>query len=438
MMVAQAESMVLKFRDVLAETERLPPDKLRAYQNSLLTPLVLHAQRNVPFYKQRLVSYCQESQADLTRWSEIPILTRAAVQQNFDALSSAIVPPYAGQVKADETSGSTGRPVRYRTNELATVASSGATDRSFRWWSFDGSKTMASFVARTRTDTRPPEGATEIGWRAGSAGLHHTLDLSADADMRIDWLRRRQPNYLTAHSFVLLETAERVLERGLRLPLEQITSIGTVLTDDIRQACFSAFGTRPIDQYGAQETGLLASECPWCGHMHVNAETALVEILDDAGAPVAPGATGRVVVTPFYNYAMPLIRYELGDLAVAAPERVKCRIKLPALARVLGRYRNAFTLRDGRRIIPYIPVAQLRQLISFQQYQIVQTDPASIEVRYVPLDRGKAVDRQALEACVRKAIDPSFSVQPIAVEAIERSPSGKFEDYISLVPRRAS
>jgi phenylacetate-CoA ligase len=432
------DRMIIKFRDVLAETERLRPDKLKAYQENLLTPLLLHAQRNVPFYKDVLAPLCRGTHVDLARWAEVPILTRAEVQRNFTALTAQIVPPYAGAVKTGESSGSTGRPVRYKTNELANIASLSATDRSFRWWQFDGAKSMASFVARTRNDARPPDGKVEKGWRVGSSGLHYMIDLSADTNMRIEWLRTRRPNYLTAHSFILLELAEQVSARGLNLQLERINSVGSVLTDDIRNACKEVFGARPIDQYGAQETGLLACECPWCGHFHVNAETVLVEILDPRGRSAAPGAVGRVVVTSLYNFAMPFIRYEIGDFAVAGPERLKCPIKLPTLGKIMGRFRNAFTLHDGRTIYPYVPVSRLRQFISFEQFQFVQTDPVSIEVRYIPLDRREGVDQDGLEACVRELIDPSFSVQAVAVDEIPRSPSGKFEDYLSLVTRQRS
>ncbi len=430
--------MIIKFRDVLAETERLRPDKLQAYQENLLTPLLLHAQRNVPFYKDVLAPLCHGTDVDLARWAEIPILTRAEVQRNFTALTASTVPPYVGAVKGGESSGSTGRPVRYKTNELANIASLGATDRSFRWWQFDGAKSMASFVARTRDDARPPDGKVEKGWRVGSSGLHYMIDLSADTNMRIEWLLARRPDYLTAHSFILLELAEQVSARGLNLQLERINSIGSVLTDDIRNACKGVFGARPIDQYGAQETGLLACECPWCGYFHVHAETVLVEVLDPRGRPAASGAVGRVVVTSLYNFAMPLIRYEIGDFAVAGPERLKCPIKLPALGKIMGRFRNAFTLHDGRTIYPYVPVSRLRQFISFEQFQFVQTDPVSIEVRYIPLDRRGSVDRDGLEACVRELVDPSFSVQAVAVDEIPRSSSGKFEDYLSLVTRQRS
>jgi phenylacetate-CoA ligase len=430
------EGLVIRFRDVLAETEVLRPQKLRAYQETLLGPLILHAQRNVPFYKDRLAPLCNGTRIDLTSWSRVPILSRTDVQSQSQALTALTVPPEVGGVRAGETSGSSGRPIHYLTNELADVATLCATDRTFRWWGFDGSKAMASLVARSRDDARPPEGKTEVSWRVGGKGLHHLLDLSADADMQIDWLLARRPQYLTAHSFVLREVAERARVKRADLRFEQINSIGTVLSDDIRDACLQVFGVRPIDQYGAQETGLLASECPWCGHYHISAETALVEILTQEGTPSPPGAVGRVVVTTFYNYAMPLIRYEIGDSAVAGPERLKCIVKLPALSRIMGRYRNAFTLETGAVIYPYVPVSRLRQFLSFEQIQIVQTGLTALEVRYVPADRTSNPDAEGLEACLREYIDPSFNVRAVTVDAIAASPSGKFEDYLSLVPRQ--
>jgi hypothetical protein len=72
---------------------------------------------------------------------------------------------------------------------------------------------------------------------------------------------------------------------------------------------------------------------------------------------------------------------------------------------------------------------------SFAQIQIVQTNLTSIEVRYIPLDRNESIDRDGLETCLRELIDPSFNVQAVAVDEIPRSPSGKFEDYLSLVAR---
>jgi phenylacetate-coenzyme A ligase PaaK-like adenylate-forming protein len=134
---------------------------------------------------------------------------------------------------------------------------------------------------------------------------------------------------------------------------------------------------------------------------------------------------------------MPFIRYEIGDFAIAGPRRIKCAVKLPALTQIMGRYRNAFTLRDGRVISPRVAVDELRKHISFAQYQIVQTAYDVIEVRYVPLDPSHPApaDAGGLQMCVRASIDASFNVRAVAVDAIPRSASGKFEDYLSLVSR---
>jgi phenylacetate-CoA ligase len=434
-MTEAIKPMLLKFRAVLEHTERLPPRELREYQDNLLTQLVLHASRHVPYYRDRLAPVLRGEGVDLASWHEVPILTRAQAQRDPQALTATTLPPHAGAVQPGETSGSTGRPLQYRSNQLAYVATLGATDRALRWWEFDGDKSMASFVGRGCENTRPPNGTTEQEWRVGFSGLHHMIDNSADTDTRIEWLRERRPHYLTAYSFALLELAERVRARGVDLRFERIISIGTALSDDIRSACKDVLGARPIDQYGANEIGLIACECPFCGHYHLNAETLMVEVLDAGGAPCAAGDIGRVVVTSFYNYAMPFIRYEIGDFAVAGPARPKCPVKLPALKRIMGRYRNAFTRRDGRTLYPYVAPARFREFMSFEQIQVVQTDYEELEVRYVPLDAAREVDAAGLETCLRAEIDASFKVRAVPVAEIPRSASGKFEDYLSLVSR---
>jgi phenylacetate-CoA ligase len=227
-----------------------------------------------------------------------------------------------------------------------------------------------------------------------------------------------------------------VRARGLDLRFERIASVAAVLSEDVRAACREVLGANPIDGYGAHEVGYLACECPVCGLYHINAEANLVEILHEDGSPCAPGETGRVVLTSLYNYAMPFIRYEIGDYATLGPARVKCPVRLPTLKRIIGRYRNTFTLRDGRIIYPYVTIGRFRDFISFDQVQVVQTDYDTIEVRYVPADGACAADEAGLEAYLREAIDPTFKVRAIAVSEIPRAASGKFDDFLSLVPRQ--
>ncbi|MGL4291466.1 MAG: hypothetical protein ACRCVA_34265, partial [Phreatobacter sp.] len=151
------------------------------------------------------------------------------------------------------------------------------------------------------------------------------------------------------------------------------------------------------------------------------------------GSACAEGETGRVVITTLYNYAMPLIRYEIGDYATVGPREASCGRALPTLTRIVGRYRNVFTLKDGRQIYPYVSPAKYQPFLSFLQMQLVQTTTDHIEIRYVPDDPAAKADQPAIEALVRRYFDPSFSVSLKPVDAFPTGPAAKFEESISLV-----
>ncbi len=431
----RTDRMVLKFRDVLRETERLGPDDLRAYQQNLLTPLLLHASAHTSFYRKRLDGVFNGGEVDFSKWSEIPVLTRAEAQRNESALKAAMVPPHLGAVSADETSGSTGRPLRYLKNELMDIAALAMTDRLYRWWRFDGASPMANFVS-PRRKAADPDGSETFGWRSGFLeGCTYLLDTSGDADRHVDWLNRIRARYLVSYSSMVPPLAERIRERNLDIGFDRVITRGGVVTDEARALCREVFGGPLVDQYGADEIGQIACECPHCGAYHISAEAVLAEILDEQGAPVKPGETGRVVLTNLYNYAMPLIRYEIGDLATVSPDNLKCKTRLPSLIRIIGRYRNTFTLADGRVLFPNVPMSGFRDYLGYSQIQIVQTEFDRLEVRYVPDGGKRAPDREGLEAWLREGLDPCFGVRVKEVGEIPPSSDGKYEDFLSLIAK---
>jgi phenylacetate-CoA ligase len=130
---------------------------------------------------------------------------------------------------------------------------------------------------------------------------------------------------------------------------------------------------------------------------------------------------------------MPLIRYELGDFAEVGSADPACERKLPTLRRIMGRYRNLFRFRDGTRIWPVATLFRLPDFVMLKQFQIVQTDFDHIEIKYVPEGTPGAVDLAALTQRVRTVLKQPVDVTLRAVDSIERTATGKFEDCISLV-----
>ena len=221
---------------------------------------------------------------------------------------------------------------------------------------------------------------------------------------------------------------------GRELGIEMVFAIAETVPDGARELIAERLGARLAGIYACQEIGAIASECKTAPHYHVAAENALVEIVDENGRDVALGERGRVVITGLYNYAMPYIRYAIGDVAVAGASPCGCGRSLPMIERVEGRYAmpsfSGMAHASGRaagsraKCVAFVP---------FQQYQMVQLDHERIEFRYIPDGSGREPDLAGLSAYARKMMHPSVEMTVVAMDALPRGPSGKFEDFMSLV-----
>jgi phenylacetate-CoA ligase len=428
--------MTLQFRDVLLASERLPRENILDQQRTLLRKLLLHAKTNSPYYKARLTAGPLASKNLSEAWAEIPLLARHEVQKNFVDLCAGAIPPFAGKVEEGRTSGSTGIALRYLHEELMDVASAAQTDRAFEWWGLDGKKSLATFMS-IYTGLDNPEGMVRGGgWRVGMpGGKRYIMELMVDIDRQLDWLKRVRPAYLFARGGRhIAELASRAQERKESIRFERIISGSSPMVPEARALARRIFKAEIADMYGASETGLIACSCPDCGLLHVCDETILVEILREDRTPCEPGETGRVVLTPLYAYAMPLLRYEIGDFAVRGPDKPPCGRGLSSIISVAGRYRGVFYLKDGRVLHPYA-ASSFAEVLSFRQIQIVQTDYDQIEIRYVPKDPNIIPIIPDVERFVRDAFDQSFKTTLKAVERFDLPAGGKFEETLSLVRR---
>jgi phenylacetate-CoA ligase len=212
-----------------------------------------------------------------------------------------------------------------------------------------------------------------------------------------------------------------------------VFAIAETVLPSQREIVAERLGTMIAGIYSCQEVGVIATECPQEPCYHVVAENVLVEILGQDGAAVRPGEVGQVVVTGLYNYAMPFIRYAIGDVATAGPESCACGRSLPVIAQVEGRTRHAFVFKDGSRIWPRLSNFQVENFISCREFQLVQLDRERIEFRYVPDGGGRPPDHAGLGAHLQERLHPSVVVSIVAMDAIPRGRGGKFDPFLSQV-----
>ena len=166
----------------------------------------------------------------------------------------------------------------------------------------------------------------------------------------------------------------------------------------------------------------------------------LLEIVDEANRAVPSGSLGRVLVTTLENRLMPLVRYEIGDYAIASKEPCPCGRTLPRIERVVGRSVNLFRMDDGRLMSPWRVLDRIKGYPELGQIQVVQTEVQAYCVRHTG---GRPVSRE-IETKLRDDFRTLFA-QPRAslsfekVAEIPRTRSGKCMTAIcELDTRRAT
>lgn len=425
-----AGSQVLALLGQLQHLQWLDHDELRARQLSQLQQLVPHAVTTVPFYRERLRGLCDAGAAPgWDAFRRFPLLTRRDLQDHYTALASTAPVAAHGATGEASTSGSTGTPVRVLRTDLDRLFWKAHTLLDHAWHQRD----MNGRLAAIRQG--PAEEAGD-NWGAATAGLlwtgaASTFPVGRPVSEQAAWLMRQQPDYLLSHPSNLAALAEYCMDHGIRPDrLREARSSGESLSPEVRAQCSAAWNVPVTDMYSSNEVGYIALQCPDTGQYHAMCGDLLVEILDGDGQPCAPGQIGRVVLTTLHNFAMPLIRYEIGDYAEAGGA-CACGRGFTTLRRILGRVRNMLVLAGGERWWPSFGLRGPARELGIRQHQIVQKDFGLIEVRLVsdrPLD---AAGERRLRELLLSKLPPGFRVEVLRCPEIARSASGKFEDFVS-------
>ena len=432
--------------DGLRVSQWWPAPDLAEGQRHQLAWLVNWAATHVPYYegtdwaRPAAKSLAETLARDPARfpglWQELPLLTKPGLRALGSRLNARTLPAGQTPLGLIRTSGSTGIPVEVRSTARTRILWDALTVREHQWWRRDFTKRMGVIRFRKREE-RDKDGQVRPGWGTPVALLYRSgpssaMHIGKSVEELADWLVRFDPSYLLAYPSIMNPLMDAVAARGGRPPsLEEVRLISEPLDPELQARLETEWQVRCTDLYSANEVGYIAFRCREHGALHVQSESLLVEVLDDTGQPCAPGETGRVVVTSLHNLATPLLRYEIGDYAeVGGP--CPCGRGLPVLARVQGRVRNLVRTPDGRRYWP-VALGRIRRVRTIIQAQFVQTALDTIELRVVlsgPLDEATT---EATRDHTRAALGHPFNVVVVPVTEIPRGPTGKFEEFLSLV-----
>ena len=409
-------------------------EDIEAQQLRQLRELAGHALANVAYYRDLAKARALPAGAALTQESlrQWPILRKRDVLELDSALNASAWPKEHGRRISSATTGSSGHPVRLAFTEAAQFVTHALVLRNYFWHELDFSGKLAVINPHLEEARGPDWGLiTGAAFRTGPIA---TLGIGAHIDRQLEWLCAEDPAYLQTRPTNLRAILRRSRELGLRpRALRAVITQSEMLHAGLRELARETWAVPIIDTYSCGEFGLLALQCPRHDHYHVQSESVFLEVLDEDGAPCPPGAIGRVVVTSLHNFAMPLIRYELGDYAEVGAA-CACGRGLPTLKRVVGRVRNLACDPTGRRFWPSFHAPLWLEVAPFHQIRLLQRTPEAIEVEYVMARALTEEEQSRMRKTLQGALGYPFDIRFNRVAKIGRAPEEKFEDFVSLVP----
>lgn len=422
----------------LEQTQWWAPERLAEQQLRQARVLVRHAVRAAPYYGELYAKH--EVNADsldtLERFRALPIIRRRDVQLAGERIHATPRPRVHGKIGETLTSGSTGRPLRALSTAVTRSFWQLLTLRDHFWQRRDFTGTLAVIRDTASDAARPPNGKRADNWGGATRGVivtgpAHLLSIQSTLEEQADWLERVNPDYLLAYPTTVLGLARLFQQRGRRLSkLREVRTFGEIVEAPIRLAARETWNAPLVDTYSSQEVGYIALQCPDHEHLHVQAESLIVEILREDDTPCAAGEIGRVVVTTLHNFAMPLIRYDIGDYAELG-QACSCGRGLTVLNKVLGRQRNMLVLPDGQRRWPTLVRGNPALLPAIEQFQFVQRSLDELELRIVRAEPLTSEEAERLIAYVRETLEYPGQLRVRMVAEIPRSASGKYEEFRS-------
>lgn len=406
-------------------------ETIAARQLAALQKMVRHAWDTVPFYRERWAAAGLRPDAlrTLADLQAFPVLTKADLRQHGSQLRSDAFRDRPTIAKT--TSGSTGVPLTVHVNREAMAFKRACTIRSDQWSGYR----LGSRVARLwghGVAERGPLKARARRYLVDRERYLNTLDIDAERMHSFaESLERRPPGLIFGHAHSLYLFAAYVCKHFPgRIRADGVISAAMILHDWQRSVIEKAFGVPVTNRYGCEETSLIASECEVHRGLHINADGLYTEVASFK----AGESGGRIIVTDLINQAMPLIRYQVGDVVVPSTRACSCGRGLPLIEQVIGREAD-YVLTPSGTLISGISLTDhfATEVRGAAQVQIVQEELRCLRLRMVAGDEFGPTSRHQIESLVRKTFGPEMRYDLELVDAIPQEPSGKYRFCVSPV-----
>jgi phenylacetate-CoA ligase len=404
-----------------------------------LKKILSYAIDSVAYYSRFLDdgSFVDKERINIDNFNMIPVLTKDLIRRNYSTL---INDDQSLKARVNTSGGTTGEPIKLL-QCIDFILWSKAYKRFYMIQAAGNDYYRLLTIWGSERDILQ----SSIGLRKKARNYFRMKKMLNAFRMTREDLRsfatmisNYKPDVIEAYVQSIYEIARYVNKEKLVLfkPKGIIVSAGT-LYDFMADEINKAFGVPIYNRYGSREVGDIANSCGRKDSLHISMLTHYIEVTDGKGEPLPDGEVGDIVVTSLTNYAMPLIRYMIGDRGILRRNSIcpYCGWQGDILQKVTGRTVDVFRSSDGTLIDGeyFTHLFYFREWV--QKFQIIQETENKMTINIVKengFDKIPEGDKNEISRAIH-VVMPDIILNWNEVSDIVYDISGKVRFTISKV-----
>lgn len=398
------------------ELETKPKEELQEMQLSLLRKELRIMYDSSEFIRDRMkaVNLLPEDIDSFEAFRKMPFMYKTDLRDNYP--DRLFVRSYQDLVRVHVSSGTTGNPtiVGYTQNDLDN-------------WAESLNRGMTSFGMNKDDMLQNFHG---YGLFTGGLGVHYAAERMGvtvlpigvgNTERQIKMMQDLPITTFAGTPSYMFHIADVCDKKNVDIrrdtKVKYAIAGGEPWSESMRQKLQERTGIKVHNCYGASEFyGPMFLECEKQSGLHIWADLAYIEILDENGEPCADGERGEMVVTMLKKEAFPLIRYKIGDISALTWEKCECGRTHPRLMRISGRTDDMLIVR-GVNVFP----SQIEGVIG--EFDFLSP------FYHITLTNENFMDNMIVEV---EIAEDSLTEDTVSIDRMTRSVSTRLKDVLNI------
>ena len=414
----------------LNKTQWLGAGELKEIQLKLLKRLVRHCYITVPYYRRLMDEggISPESIKTLDDIKRFPVLDKKDV---LEAGRSIVSTKYPGwMMTTGLTGGTTGTPLSLPRNMFAVGNEHAFVRRQWDWAGISFRDRSAYLSGRVVVDVNRNDGRLYEYDPFMKELILSTYHLSRkNAEQFGEAMKRYRVKAIVGYTSSIYFLAKCCLSMRMKVKLKAALPTSETIDDLMRDTIAEAFECRVFDFYGAAERVCYIHTCDH-GSYHLIPEYGYTEFVPVEGSN---NNHCNVIATGFWNFAMPLIRYDTQDSVILSDETCSCGREFAVIKSVIGRTGDVIRTPSGRQYGPTLLARVAKGADNILESQIIQDTIDHIDILYVPSVKFTSADMLNFRKHMADNLPNELKMDFKCVSSVEKTASGKMNLLVSKI-----